>query len=96
MSAALQLDTAAGRPALVIAEWDRNAREIVRVALDQYKGRHTIDVRVWYCDDSGGALKPGRSGITLALKHLPDLSDAMAKALAQARQRGLLDEGGVQ
>jgi hypothetical protein len=78
-------------PATVIAEWDRNAREVVRVALDQYNGRHTINVRVWYRDD-GDTLKPGRAGITLAVKHLPALCDAMAKALAKARHLGLLDE----
>ena len=67
----------------------RNAGEVIRFALDQYNGRPTINVRVWYRDDSGGTLKPGRSGITLAVEHLPQLSDAMAKALAQARRLGL-------
>jgi hypothetical protein len=89
MSAALQLD--APRPALVIAEWDRNAREVVRVALDQYNGRHTINVRVWYRDDDD-VLKPSKSGITLAVKHLPALSDAMAQALAKARQLELIED----
>jgi hypothetical protein len=54
---------------IVVAEWDRNSREVVRVALDQYKGRDTINARVWYHDDDG-VLRPGKAGITLALKHL--------------------------
>ena len=28
---------------ITVAEWDRNSREIVRVALDQNNGRHTIN-----------------------------------------------------
>lgn len=76
---------------IVIAEWDRNAREVMRVALDYYNGRHTINVRVWYHDDDG--LKPGKTGITLAVKHLPALADALAKAERRARELGLVDGG---
>ena len=80
---------------VVIAEWDRNAREIVRVALDHYQGRHTIDVRTWF-RDGDDQVKPSRSGITLAVKHLPALADALGKALIAARELGLLDAGGEQ
>jgi hypothetical protein len=66
----------------------------VRVALDQYNGRHTINVRVWYRD--GGEIKPGKSGITLSLKHLQALSDALARSLDAAHGLGLLDDGGEQ
>ena len=62
---------------ITVAEWDRNSREIVRVALDQYNGRHTINV-------------------TLAVKHLPALADAIGKALARAIELGLVAEGGSQ
>lgn len=43
---------------LVVAEWDRNSREVVRVALDQYNGRPTVNARVWYRD--GDELKPSQ------------------------------------
>ena len=72
----------------MIAEWDRNAREVVRVALDQYQGRYTINLRVWYRD--GDQLKPGRSGLTLALKHLPSLASGLSRALSRARALGLI------
>ncbi|MCW5692926.1 MAG: transcriptional coactivator p15/PC4 family protein [Pseudolabrys sp.] len=78
---------------VIIAEWDRNAREVMRVALDYYNGRHTINARVWYHDDGG--LKPGKAGVTLAIKHLPALADALAKAEQRARDLGLI-EGGAQ
>ena len=79
---------------LIVAAWDRNAREIVRVALDRYQGRHTIDVRTCFRD--GDQVKPSRSGITLAVKNLPALADALGKALIAARELGLLDAGGEQ
>jgi hypothetical protein len=69
-----------------------NASRLLRVALDRYSGRHTINARVWYRD--GDQIKPGKSGIALGVKHLPALADALGKALAQARELGLLDDGG--
>jgi hypothetical protein len=74
---------------LTIAEWRRNAREVVRISLSEYQGAPTIDVRVWY-DDGAGKTKPGRKGLTLSTKYLPRLADALAKALAEAHARGLV------
>lgn len=75
-----------GGPAfpIIIAEFERNAREVVRVALDCYRGAHTIDVRVWYF--SGRDLKPGKTGLTLSVRHVDGLADALAKAAGRARE----------
>ena len=75
---------------IILAEWDRNAREVVRVALDCYNGRPTINARVWYRADDG--LQPSKSGITLTIKHLPALAEALAKAERHARELGLIEE----
>lgn len=77
---------------IIIAEWDRNKREVIRVALDQYNGQCTVNVRVWYRD----ALKPSRTGITLSVKHLAPLATALSLALDAAQNAGLIDDGGVQ
>ena len=75
----------------VVASWPRNGRETIQVALDRYQGRDVIDVRVWWTD-TNGELKPGRSGLTVSVRHLPNLAAALTEALAVAEQRGLLDE----
>jgi hypothetical protein len=78
-----------------IASWPRNSREMVKVCLDQYKGNNIIACRSWYLSGDG-ELKPGK-GLTLAVKHLPELSTALAKALVTAKSHGLLvEEGGEQ
>jgi hypothetical protein len=86
--------TLANRPApafpIIIAEWQRNTREIVRIALDRFNNRETIDIRAWW-QDSEGNWRPGRSGLTLAIKHLPDLADGLANALQRARVLGLVE-----
>jgi hypothetical protein len=73
---------------VIIAEWPRNSRETMRVRLDTFQGRVTIDCRAWYCG-SDGNLCPGRSGLTLGIKHLPALVSAFAMAMEEARLRGL-------
>jgi hypothetical protein len=84
----------ATRPALdlpiVVSEWARNNHEIIRVVLDRYNNRETINLRSWWRDDDG-TYKPGRSGLTLAIKHLPALAQGLADALQQARTLGLVE-----
>jgi hypothetical protein len=73
----------------VIAEWRRNRREVIKVALDEYQGNATINARVWFHGDEG-FLSPTKSGLTLGLAHLPQLSRALADAEATAARLGLL------
>jgi hypothetical protein len=80
---------------VVVAAWARNSHETIQVALDQYQGRDIIDARTWY-SDGDGTLRPTRSGLSLAVRHLPALADALTAALLVARKRGLLpDDGGA-
>src|SRR4051794_26518154 len=74
----------------VVAEWQRNTREIIRVSLDSYNNVPTIDIRAWWADKEGN-WRPGRSGLTLSLKHLPALADGLAEALQQARALSLIE-----
>lgn len=76
-----------------IASWPRNSRETVKISLDQYKGHHTIACRCWFTG-TDGELKPGK-GLTLSVRHLPELSSSLAKALEAARSHGLVPEGGA-
>ena len=85
-------------PATVIAEiaqWPLNRRgEFVRVTIEQFKGIDLLNIRKWYLDDNE-ALRPGKGGIALNVKHLPQLADALNKALAQARVAGLVEGSGA-
>ena len=75
---------------VVLAEWPRNSREIIRIALDKCQGHDVIDARAWWRDEQG-KWKAGRSGLTLSLKHLPTLTDGSAAALKPARALGLVE-----
>lgn len=73
---------------IVIAEWAKNQRETLRIRLDSYQGRAIIDCRCWY--DDGGTLKPGRAGLTISTRHLPQLAEALVKAVEIATASGLI------
>jgi hypothetical protein len=73
----------------VIAEWQKNSREILRVRLDIFKGEPVICCRAWYRDASG-ILQPGRGGLTVSTRHLPAILIAMSDALKAAYDKGYL------
>jgi hypothetical protein len=89
-------ETPAAEPAdFIVAEWPLNRREHLRVTLQRYRGVDLVGVRKWFFGDDD-SLRPGKNGITVNIKHLPQLADAITKALAEARARGLVadaDEG---
>lgn len=64
---------------ILIHEWRKNASEVVRVSLDEFNGRPIVGIRVWF-DAGGGEMRPGKSGIAMAVTHLPQLRFAMDKA----------------
>ena len=57
---------------ILIAEWERNAREVVRAAIDSYRRHSTIDVGVWW--RAGNVLKPGKTSITLGVRNVENLA----------------------
>lgn len=91
---AAEMTTPAERKAdrfpIVIAEWPRNYRELVRVALGRFHDRFTVEIRTWW-RDADGVFKPSRAGLTLAIKHLPKLAAAINKALQRAEVLGLTE-----
>ncbi len=74
---------------IVIAEWQKNSREVLRVRLDSFQGQAVICARSWY-KASDGTLKPGRGGLTVSIRHLPALASALAKAVEAATASGFI------
>lgn len=74
----------------IIAEWQKNSRETLRVRLDEYQGQPVICCRAWYADKDGN-VRPGRGGLTVGVRHLPQLAKALDDALNAAKAFGLLE-----
>jgi len=63
----------------LIAEFQKNTRERVRVSLTEYHGYDLLDIRGFYEDPSTGEWKPGK-GIAMRRELLPELRKALLAA----------------
>jgi hypothetical protein len=61
----------------LIAQFEKNATEVVRVSLTEYRGRKLVDMRVYYSDDEG-QYRPTKKGVSLSLDAYPDFKRALA------------------
>jgi hypothetical protein len=68
----------------------RDRRAHVRVELSQYEGRPLVNVRIWQTG-ADGIDRPTVKGVALAIRKLPELARALAKAETKARELGLID-----
>jgi hypothetical protein len=67
----------------------RNHAEHVRVELSEFKGCPLINIRIWQTG-SDGIDRPSVKGIAMAVRKLPQLHAAIAKALERAKSLGLV------
>jgi hypothetical protein len=80
----------ADTPATVIAEWPVNSRERLRVSIEQYNRSWLFSARRWFAADDG-SIQPTKRGLSIGLKHLPRIAEETARALAFAREHGLIE-----
>jgi len=69
----------------LIAEFQKNAAEVVRVYLTEFKGSSYFDIRIWFQEAPGepGNLKPTKKGLCLNVEFLDDLKGAIEKAIEE-------------
>ncbi len=60
----------------VIAQFEKNATEVVRVSLTEYRGHKLIDIRVYYSDDEG-QYRPTKKGVSMSVSLYTDFKRAM-------------------
>lgn len=62
----------------VIAKFEKNATEEVRVSLTEYKGHRLIDLRVYYAPPGREAI-PTKKGLTMSIDLFSELEAAIVK-----------------
>lgn len=60
----------------VITQFEKNATEVVRISLSEYRGRKLVDMRVYYSDDAG-EYRPTKKGVALNVEVYPEFKRAM-------------------
>jgi transcriptional coactivator p15 (PC4) len=81
-------------PVVISKFWkNRRRNESVRVSLSEYEGHSIIDVRV-FATGTDGIDRPTPRGVAMGVRRLPELSRALVRAEAKARELGLIEEDG--
>lgn len=70
----------------VVSTIPKNASEVVKVELTEFNGHDLLGIRVWTKDTD----KPTQKGISVAVRLIPALREAILDAEAKARAAGLL------
>jgi len=74
----------------LIAQFEKNATEVVRVSLTEYRGRKLVDVRVYYSDDEG-QYRPTKKGVSLSVDVYPDFKRALLELEKILLERDLIN-----
>jgi hypothetical protein len=77
-------------PVEVAKFWKNRKGDAVIVTLKDFDGRTIVDIRTHFTTKDG-KFQPTGKGLALMVLRLPELAAAVNKALAKAREIGLLD-----
>ncbi len=80
-------------PVEIAKFWKNRRHDAIVVSLSTYEGKNIVDVRMHAMKK--GRLLPTPKGVAMVILRLPELAKAVTKALAKAKELGLLpDDGG--
>ena len=71
---------------ILVDEWKKDEKNVVRVRLQMFRGKKTFSIRTWY-RGTDGELQAGKNGINLPLeKNLLKVLKAIKKARSIAKR----------
>lgn len=62
---------------------ERSDRERLQIAINEYKGRSYLDMRIFYTTDGGENWRPTQKGVTCAPEGLETLKNAIEEAIKE-------------
>jgi hypothetical protein len=86
---------ALNEPVVVAKFWKNRQHDAIITSLTTYEGRNLVDVRMHRMDQKTGRLVPTQNGISIVVLRLPELADAVNKALSKAKELRLLQDDGA-
>lgn len=67
----------------IIATIPRSATEQLQIAINEYKGKSYLDMRIFYTTDDGATWLPTKKGVTCSPENLETLKDAIDEAMKE-------------
>jgi hypothetical protein len=71
----------------IVAQFEKNSREEIRVSIDDFRGYKIINIRAYY--RSADQWLPGKQGLALTVERYRDLADAVLKLGEELQAQGL-------
>lgn len=72
----------------VIASFEKNSFEEVRISLTEFKGKDLIDLRVYYRPEDGEEMRPTKKGVTISPEKFPELKKAILELEKALQKKG--------
>lgn len=67
----------------ILATIPRSATEQLQIAINEYKGKSYLDLRIFYTTDDGINWNPTKKGVTVSPENLELLKDAIEEAMTE-------------
>lgn len=67
----------------IIATIPRSATEQLQIAINEYKGKSYLDMRIFYTTDDGASWLPTKKGVTCSPENIETLRDAIEEAMKE-------------
>ncbi len=74
----------------LISTIERSSTEQLQIAINEYKGKKYLDLRIFYTTDNGASWLPTKKGVTISPGDLSILKQAVEVAIGELD--GLSDE----
>ncbi len=80
--AALEKINLAATPGEPVLKMDKSETEMIYVALKEFKGHKLVDVRTYFCPQTGQDMIPSQKGVAFKLAMLEEVKEALRQAKA--------------
>ena len=67
----------------ILATIPRSATEQLQIAINEYKGKSYLDLRIFYTTDDGINWNPTKKGVTVSPENLELLKDTIEEAITE-------------
>ncbi len=67
----------------LLASIPRSSTEQLQIAINEYKGKKYLDLRIFYTTDDGASWNPTKKGVTVSPDNLELLKETIDQAIAE-------------
>ena len=73
----------------LVARFEKNSFEEVRISLTEFKGKDLIDIRVYYQPEGEEEMRPTKKGITISPEKFSELKKGIQQLEKALKDKGL-------